>query len=205
MNNISFDLSNKPLNRGHKKIDPKELIAYLEEHPDAYQKKIAKHFDATQQGVAKALKRLKITWKKKTLTYKEQRQELVDKYNEKIKDIPKDEIVYVDETGIDTCLIREYGYAPKGIRVHGKTLGRKYNRTNVVVGKQGKEIIAPLQYDCTMESTLFEGWFEQYLLPCLKKGTTIVMDNAKFHRKKKLLEISKKHDMNLIFLHIRQN
>lgn len=51
-----------------------------------------------------------------------------------------------------------------------------------------------------MESTLFEGWFEQCLLPCLKKGTTIVMDNAKFHRKKKLLEISKKHGMNLIFL-----
>lgn len=51
-----------------------------------------------------------------------------------------------------------------------------------------------------MEGTLFEGWFEQCLLPCLKKGTTIVMDNAKFHRKKQLLEISKKHDMNLIFL-----
>ena len=33
-----------------------------------------------------------------------------------------------------------------------------------------------------------------------KKDKTIVMNNAKFHRKKKLLEIDKKHNMNLIFL-----
>lgn len=64
------DLSNKPLNRGYKKIDPKELIAYVEEHPDAFQKEIAEHFDATQQGVAKALKRLKITRKKRRLPTK---------------------------------------------------------------------------------------------------------------------------------------
>lgn len=57
-----------------------------------------------------------------------------------------------------------------------------------------------MQYDFTIDSTFFEGWFEECLLPCLKENTTIVMDNAKFHRKKKLLEISKKHDMNLIFL-----
>ena len=46
--------------------------------------------------------------KKKTTSYKEQKAEQVNKYLEEIKDIPTDEIVYIDETGISTCIYREY-------------------------------------------------------------------------------------------------
>ncbi len=51
-----------------------------------------------------------------------------------------------------------------------------------------------------MNSALFEFWFEKCLLPCLEKDTTIVMDNASFHRKNYLYEICKKYGVNLIFL-----
>ena len=51
--------------------------------------------------------------KKKTTSYKEQKTEQVNRYLERIKDIPADEIVYIDETGINTCIYREYGYAPQ--------------------------------------------------------------------------------------------
>lgn len=95
---------------------------------------------------------------------------------------------------------REYGYAFRGEKVFSRKLGKKYKRTNIVAGKQGKKIIFPLEYDFTMDSTFFEFWFEKCLLPCLEKGTTIVMDNAKFHRKKQLFKISEKFEMNLIFL-----
>lgn len=59
------DLSNKPLNRGFKKIDPEKLKAYVAEHPDAYQKEIAAYFNCSEAAVWKALKRLKITRKKR--------------------------------------------------------------------------------------------------------------------------------------------
>ncbi len=51
-----------------------------------------------------------------------------------------------------------------------------------------------------MDSALFESWFEKCLLSCLEKSTTIVMDNASFHRKKQLYEICSKYGYNLIFL-----
>lgn len=51
-----------------------------------------------------------------------------------------------------------------------------------------------------MNSALFEMWFEKCLLPYLEKGTTIVMDNASFHRKKTLYQICSKYGYNLIFL-----
>ena len=59
------DLSNKPLNRGCKKIDPEKLKAYIAEHPDAYQREIAEVFECSAVAIRKAMKRLGITRKKR--------------------------------------------------------------------------------------------------------------------------------------------
>lgn len=63
--NETGDLSNKPLNRSFKKIDPQKLMEYIEEHPDAYQKEIAEIFGCTDVAISKAMKRLGITRKKR--------------------------------------------------------------------------------------------------------------------------------------------
>ncbi len=60
------NLTPKVPERSFKKIDPVKLKAYVAEHPDAYQKEIAKEFGCARSAVQKALKRLKITWKKTT-------------------------------------------------------------------------------------------------------------------------------------------
>ena len=59
------DLSDKPLNRSFKKIDPEKLRTYVKEHSDATQQEIADEFGCSNQAVSKALKRLNITRKKK--------------------------------------------------------------------------------------------------------------------------------------------
>lgn len=64
------DLSNKPLNRTFKKIDPEKLKAYLKEHPDDTQREIAEKFGCCNQAVSKAMKRLNITRKKRQLVTK---------------------------------------------------------------------------------------------------------------------------------------
>jgi transposase len=61
-------------------------------------------------------------------------------------------------------------------------------------------IIEPFQYEGTMDSILFEIWFKAKLLPALPIGTTIVMDNATFHRKSKLLLLASEFGHNIIFL-----
>ena len=62
------NLENKALNRPHKKIDPEKLRAYVEEHPDAYQREMAEEFDCSVTAIQKALKRLGITRKKRQHT-----------------------------------------------------------------------------------------------------------------------------------------
>lgn len=61
------NLEKKPLHRPYKKINPEKLKAYVAEHPDAYQKEIAKEFGCSATAIYLAMKRLKITRKKRRL------------------------------------------------------------------------------------------------------------------------------------------
>ena len=138
--------------------------------------------------------------KKKTTGYQEQDQEKVAAYQEQIKDVPAEKIAYVDECGIDTYLYREYGYAPRGQQVFGQISGRKYKRCGIVAAKMADKVLAPFQYSGTMDSRLFEFWFINYLLPVLDKGSVIVMDNASFHSKKRLISAAQNVGCKLLFL-----
>lgn len=58
-------LAKKPVVRSFKKIDPEKLSVYIQAHPDAYLREIAEEFDCCETAIRKALKRLKITRKKR--------------------------------------------------------------------------------------------------------------------------------------------
>lgn len=121
-------------------------------------------------------------------------------YNYEISDVPSENIVYVDESGLETYLYREYGYAPRGEKVYDSIKGRKYARVGIVAAQMGNRIIAPFEYTGTMNHKLFEIWFENILLPTIPEETVIVMDNASFHRKEKLYCLAEKHNCFVIFL-----
>ena len=74
--------------------------------------------------------------KKKTLSYKEQDKEKVKEYLEKIENIHQEEINYIDETGIQNFLHREYAYAPRGEKVYDNVSRKKFKRTNIVAAKE---------------------------------------------------------------------
>jgi hypothetical protein len=73
-------------------------------------------------------------------------------------------LVFVDESGIDRHLHREYCRAPKGEQVYEAVSGLKFERCSIVVGKCGKEILAPLGYHGTCNSELFLKWVIDILL-----------------------------------------
>ncbi|WP_027129538.1 transposase, partial [Francisella tularensis] len=61
-------------------------------------------------------------------------------------------------------------------------------------------IIAPLEYSGYTNTEIFNQWFEEHLCPSLKPKTTIVMDNASFHKSSKLIEIANKFDVQILYL-----
>ena len=132
--------------------------------------------------------------------YKEQDLEKVSEYLKAIEGVPADFIAYIDETGIDSFVHREFCRAKRGKKVISKVSGKKYKRCGIVAAKMGKRIISPLQYDGTMDSQLFETWFAKMLLPALPANTTIVMDNASFHRKSRLTLLAEDAGHRIVFL-----
>jgi transposase len=60
-------LEKRPLNRAAPKFESEKLNTYIEENPNALLKDIAAHFGGTISGADTALKREKITYKKRDL------------------------------------------------------------------------------------------------------------------------------------------
>ena len=152
----------------------------------------------------KALNNLNALLKQNTFLTKEvnSKNKNVIKYLNEIKNFSEEDLVYIDETGIQGYIYREYARAIRGKKVYDKIPGKKYKRTNIVAGKCGDKIISPLVYDKIMDSKFFEKWFKEMFLNEVEKNKAIVMDNATFHCKSRLYELCKNANKNLklIFL-----
>jgi len=121
-------------------------------------------------------------------------------FRETIESYPAYKLYYVDECGLDEYLYREYGYSPKGVPISGKISGKKYKRTNIVAAKCHGKVVAPMIYDGSTDSVLFEYWFERMLLRTIPKYSVIILDNATFHRKSRLRVMAAEADCEVLFL-----
>ena len=115
----------------------------------------------------------------------EQRRE----YLKQIKNISKEEFVYIDESGIDRTKYKDRGWGQKGKVLLGKTSGKRFVRTNIVAAQCGKKILAPMTFRGSCDTRLFIAWVEQMLIPELMPGQTVIMDNASFHKSHKIREL----------------
>lgn len=64
----------------------------------------------------------------------------------------------------------------------GEISGKKFERRSIIAGKCGDRILAPFGYNGTCDAILFNFWLENKLLPLLKPGQIIIMDNASIHK-----------------------
>lgn len=121
-------------------------------------------------------------------------------YNELIKDISSEKLVYIDESGIEERIVKDRGWGKKSQKLAAKKSGKYYERSNIIAGYVNKKIIAPLVFYSSCNTKLFEAWVEQFLIKELKPGQYVVMDNASFHRSKKTKELIESVGCKVIFL-----
>jgi transposase len=108
-------------------------------------------------------------------------------------------LVYVDESGIDEYLHRTHCRAPRGQRIFADIPGRRFARQSIVAAKCGKNIIAPFGYDGTCNSELFLWWIKAILIPELRKGQIVIMDNASIHKRKEIRDAIEKAGCHLVY------
>lgn len=107
----------------------------------------------------------------------------------------------MDESGFSDHLHREYARSRRGIPVIANVKGKKNQRTSVIAAYVAgqKTIIAPYAFVGYTDTKRFNGWIEKCLLPALRPGQVVVMDNAPFHKSQKTKTLIESVGCNLLY------
>jgi transposase len=117
-----------------------------------------------------------------------------------IKTYSEELLVFVDESGIDSYFHREYGWSKKGQLIFGEIAGKRFARESFIAAKNKSHILAPLCFEGTCNTKLFDLWVKQFLVPHLLPGQVVILDNATFHKSAKSRKLIEKAGCRLLFL-----
>lgn len=121
-------------------------------------------------------------------------------YQEAIKGIATQSLVYIDESGIELTICKDRGWGKKSEKLIAKKSGKYYERTNIIAGLVNNKSIAPMVFNSSCNTDLFNNWIEHFLIKELKPGQVVIMDNASFHKSQKTKELIESVGCKLIFL-----
>lgn len=88
----------------------------------------------------------------------------------------------MDEVGANTALTRLYGRAPKGERLYGAVPQGHWETTTLLAGLRTDAVVAPLVFKGATDEAAFLTYVDQVLLPELRPGDIVVMDNLAAHK-----------------------
>jgi len=138
--------------------------------------------------------------KKISYGYTERREKDRQEYQQKIKEIDVSTLVYLDEAGINDNETYPYGWGLKGKRVYGMRASQRQNRISLISGLNRSTLQAPFVFEGYCDGRVFEAYIEKVLLPELEPGQTVIMDNASFHKSKKITDLIESKGCRLIYL-----
>lgn len=91
-------------------------------------------------------------------------------------------LVFLDETGVNTGMTRLYGRARKDQRVEDAIPDVRFHRTTILSSVRMDGTIVPCVFDDSLNGELFKAYIQEFLLPTLKPGDIVIMDNLSSHK-----------------------
>lgn len=108
--------------------------------------------------------------------------------------------MYADESGMDERDNYGYGYNPRGERYQDFKSGSRGVRINMIAAYCDEELLAPFTIEGGCNRKIFETWLEKCLIPKLKPGQKLVIDNARFHKGGRIEELIKEAGCEVWYL-----
>ena len=97
-------------------------------------------------------------------------------------------LVFIDETSVNTNMTRPYGRGPRGERVTGHVPFAAWKTLTFVAALRCDRMTAPMMIKGAVNGEVFLVYVEQCLVPTLKRGDIVVMDNVPSHKVDGVLE-----------------
>lgn len=109
-------------------------------------------------------------------------------------------LVFVDETGASTKMARLYGRAKRGRRVVSRIPWGHWKTVTFVAGLRLNGFTAPFVIDCAMNGAIFVEYLEQCLVPSLRPGDVVIIDNLPAHKRDQVRHVIEAAGASLIYL-----
>ncbi len=90
--------------------------------------------------------------------------------------------MFLDETAVTTKMVRRYGRAPLGERLIAKVPHGHWKTLTVIAALRCDCLTAPYVIDGALDGPSFLAYVEQVLVPTLRKGDIVFMDNLRTHK-----------------------
>jgi transposase len=168
-----------------------QILTLVDERPDATLKEFLaalgkRRIRTSRSALWRFLDRHNITRKKKSLRAAEQDREDVARARRKwIREqwlLDPARLVFIDETAVNTNMVRLYGRGPRGVRLVGHVPFGNWETITFVSALRHDKMVAPMVVDGPMNGELFLAYVEQCLVPTLKPNDIVVVDNLQAHK-----------------------
>lgn len=115
-------------------------------------------------------------------------------------DLSPERLVFIDETWTATNMARSHGRCAKGERLRMGVPHGHRKTTTLVAGLRMSGMIAPMVLDGPINGQWFEAYVAQVLVPELRPGDIVIMDNLSSHKRAKVNALIEGVGASLLFL-----
>jgi transposase len=109
-------------------------------------------------------------------------------------------IVFIDETWAKTNMIRSHGWNRRGQPLNAKAPHGHWQTMTFIAALRCDRITAPCVFDGPINGASFLAYVEQLLVPTLKPGDIVIMDNLGSHKGKMVRKAIREAGARLFFL-----
>jgi len=108
--------------------------------------------------------------------------------------------VFIDETWVSTNMARRYGRAPRGQRLRVGVPHGHWKTTTFVAGLRLEGMVAPFVLDGPIHRAAFEAYVERVLVPELRPGEMVILDNLSSHKGPRVRALIEAAGAELLYL-----
>jgi transposase len=166
----------------------RELAGLVMRTPGATLKQLRERLDqpVSVSTIFRTLNDMKSTLKKKATRASEQDRPDVRREREYwqlcMPGLDLDKLVFFDESGVNTIMLRLYGRCPQGQRLVDLVPAGHYSSSTLMSAMRLDGVVAPMLLDGPVNSEAFAGYVEKCLVPALEPGDILIMDNLPSHK-----------------------
>jgi transposase len=115
-------------------------------------------------------------------------------------DLDPERLVFIDETWTSTNMARLRGRAPKGQRLRMSVPHGHWKTTTFIAGLRRDGIVAPFVLDGPINRSAFETYVEKVLVPELRPGDVVILDNLSSHKGARVRTMIEAAGASLLYL-----